>query len=109
MKEKELKYLPMRGIIVPANWDHEGEIVDLALLTDDEGEFLVERGDVIWDELLNSLREEIDVTSFHLSNKYAKSTIAKATVAKQNIDKQTIAIKAFEKVKNRKINTMSFF
>lgn len=99
MKEKKLKYLPLRGIIVPANWDHDGEIVDLVLLTDDEGEFLVEKGGVIWDELLSFVREEISVTAFRVSNKYTKPAVAK----------QTIAIKAFEKAQNRKINAMSLF
>ncbi|GEM_PF-3387012 len=84
--------ITLRGIIVPADWNRDGEIVDLALLTDDEGEFLVERGGVIWDKLLDYIREEIDVTSFQLSSKYTKQAVAK----------QTIAIKSFNKVENRK-------
>lgn len=93
MKEDKRNYITLRGIIVPADWDRDGEIVNLALLTDDEREFLIEKEDIIWDSLFALLREEISVTASHRLNRYSKPTIA---------------IKTFEKIENKSVNTMLF-
>ncbi|MBN1573367.1 MAG: hypothetical protein JW984_09255 [Deltaproteobacteria bacterium] len=93
MKEKKHNYITLRGIIVPANWDRDGVIVDLALLTDDEREFFIEKGDVIWNKLLDFLREEVNVTASRGSIKNSRPTIV---------------IKTFEKTVNRKTSTLLF-
>ena len=75
MKEKKRNYITLRGIIVPADWNNDGEIVDLALFTDDEGEFLIEKEDEMWDSLFDFLREEVRVTAFKRLQRYGKPTI----------------------------------
>ena len=63
----------LKGILIPVNWDHKGNIVALALATGDEEVYWIEnRGP---DEaLLRLLREEVEVTGI-LKSRGPKKTI----------------------------------
>ena len=51
-----------RGIIIPVNWDERGNIIEIALATKKEEEYLVEREDPKWAELVNCIAKEIELT-----------------------------------------------
>ena len=51
----------IKGIVIPAAWDHNGKIISLAIATDDEQEYLIETRQ-IFTKLKSLLREEVVVT-----------------------------------------------
>jgi hypothetical protein len=50
--------LTLRGIVTPVDWDLDGKVRSVAILTRDEGEYQVAPGGV-GDTLLSQLRREI--------------------------------------------------
>lgn len=51
----------IRGIVVPVDWDHEGNPSSVAIATQTEEEYLVSK-DLKGKELLFLIREEVEVT-----------------------------------------------
>jgi hypothetical protein len=54
------KMICIEGIIIPANWDKNGNIVDLAIATRDEEEYLITDQDQV-DRLKPLLRQEVEI------------------------------------------------
>ena len=50
----------VEGIIIPANWDNNGNVVDLAIATHDEEEYLITDKDQIA-RLKPLLRQEVEI------------------------------------------------
>ena len=50
----------IEGIIIPANWDNNGNVVDLAIATRDEEEYLITDKDQIA-RLKPLLRQEVEI------------------------------------------------
>lgn len=50
----------IEGIIIPANWDEKGNVVDLAIATRDEKEYLITDKDQVA-RLKPLLRQEVEV------------------------------------------------
>jgi hypothetical protein len=60
-KEKlEKTMICIEGIIIPANWDNNGDVVDLAIATRDEEEYLIRDKDQIA-RLKPLLRQEVEI------------------------------------------------
>ena len=50
----------IRGLVIPAGWDNNGNVVDLAIATRDEEEYLISGKDQV-DRLKSLLRQEVEV------------------------------------------------
>lgn len=51
----------IKGIVIPAGWDQNGNIISLAIATDDEQEYLIDTRQRIT-KLISLLRQEVVVT-----------------------------------------------
>lgn len=58
---KALNMVRIKGIVVPTDWDRNGEVVSLAIATGDEQEYLIENHRQIAN-LWTLLRQEVVVT-----------------------------------------------
>ena len=59
----------VEGIIIPANWDENGNVVDLAIATSDEKEYLItDKSQVA--RLKPLLRQEVVITGFLKAKKW---------------------------------------
>ena len=56
----ETTMICIEGIIIPANWDNNGNVVDLAIATRDEEEYLITDKDHIA-KLKPLLRQEVEI------------------------------------------------
>jgi hypothetical protein len=74
----------VEGIIIPANWDNNGNVVDLAIATRDEEEYLITDKDQIA-RLKPLLRQEVEIEG--------DTQIQKG--------KRIINVKKFSKLKNQ--------
>ena len=61
----------VEGIIIPASWDKNGNIVDLAIATRDEEEYLITDQDQV-DRLKPLLRQEVEITGILQTKKGRK-------------------------------------
>ncbi len=59
--EGNSEQISLRGIVIPVDWDEEGNALKVALLTAHEKEYLL-RDDGNSSRLLSLLRQEVDVT-----------------------------------------------
>jgi len=50
----------LKGILIPVNWDKKGNIVALAIATENEEEYWIETKGR-WESLMKHLREEVEV------------------------------------------------
>jgi hypothetical protein len=50
----------IKGIVIPAAWDQEGNIISLAIATNDEQEYLIDNRQRITN-LISLLRQEVEV------------------------------------------------
>lgn len=73
----------IEGIIVPANWDNRGNIVDLAIATRDEKEYLITDKDQIT-RLKPLLRQQVEIEG----------------IIQTQEGKRIIKVKKFSKLKN---------
>ena len=73
----------IHGIIIPATWDKEGDIVAVAIATKDEQEYLVEDDDV-GRNLLSHIRQEV-VLKGSLKKKQKKPTMKVETFRVKDI------------------------
>jgi len=71
----------LKGIVIPAAWDLEGNIVQLAIATGDEKEYLVENTRKI-SQLKTLLRQEV-VVSGSLGDKKDCKTIKVASISQE--------------------------
>ena len=53
--------IKIRGILIPASWDSEGNVVGMAIATNNEEEFLIEDDDKTA-RLYTFLRQEVKIT-----------------------------------------------
>ena len=74
----------VEGIIIPANWDNNGNVVDLAIATRDEEEYLITDKDQIA-RLKPLLRQEVEIEG----------------VTQIQKGKRIINVKKFSKLKNQ--------
>jgi hypothetical protein len=51
----------IKGIVIPAGWDQNGNIISLAIATDDEQEYLIETRQTVT-KLISLLRQEVVIT-----------------------------------------------
>jgi hypothetical protein len=79
----ETTMICIEGIIIPANWDSNGNVVDLAIATRDEEEYLITDKDQIA-RLKPLLRQEVEIEGF----------------AQIQEGKRIIKVKKFSKLKN---------
>ena len=61
----------IEGIIIPANWDEKGNVVDLAIATSDENEYLITDKDQVA-RLKPLLRQEVEIRGILRTNKGRK-------------------------------------
>ena len=81
LKEKMISVV---GIIIPASWDNKGNVVDLAIATRNEEEYLITDKDQVA-RLKPLLRQEVEITG----------------ILKTQEGKRIIRVERFSKVKNR--------
>lgn len=62
----------VRGLIIPVDWDQEGNVVELALSSYDEREYRIEKQDK-GIELFKFIREEVEVTGSIVEEKGKKT------------------------------------
>ena len=74
----------LEGIILPASWDNKGNVVELAIATRDEAEYLITDKDQVA-RLKPLLRQEVEI---------------KGTLQTQE-GKRVIRVKKFSKLKNQ--------
>jgi len=74
----------LEGIILPASWDNKGNVVELAIATRDEAEYLITDKDQVA-RLKPLLRQEVEI---------------KGTLQTQE-GKRFIRVKKFSKLKNK--------
>jgi hypothetical protein len=53
--------MKVKGILIPVNWDKKGNVVSVAIATDDENEYLVENQDLAG-KLKGQLRQVVEVS-----------------------------------------------
>lgn len=58
--KRDVEQIRIRGIIVPADWDPAGNVIKAAILTGDEGEYLIEENKESR-QLFYLLRQEVEV------------------------------------------------
>jgi hypothetical protein len=68
----------IRGIVIPAEWDDEGNTLATCIASPGEQEYLVEQ-DAMGKELLRLIRQEIEVTGIVQQRKRGRNTIAVRT------------------------------
>ena len=51
----------VKGILIPVNWDKKGNVVSVAIATDDESEYLVEEQELS-EKLKGELRQVVEVS-----------------------------------------------
>ena len=69
--ELEAMMICIEGIIIPANWDEKGNVVDLAIATSDEKEYLITDKDQVA-RLKPLLRQEVEIRGILRTNKGRK-------------------------------------
>ena len=74
----------VEGIIIPASWDNKGNVVDLAIATRDEEEYLITDKDQVA-RLKPLLRQEVEITG----------------ILRTREGKTIIRVKRFSKLKNQ--------
>lgn len=62
----------LRGIVIPVDWDENGNVIALAVSTHDEDEYLVQK-DKNWKALLPFLRKQVEVSGLVGMKKNQKS------------------------------------
>lgn len=81
----------IEGLIIPAGWDNKGNVVDLAVATRNEEEYLITDKDQV-DRLKLFLRQEVEIKG----------------ILRTKEGKRIIKVKRFSKLET-KSNTNSFF
>jgi hypothetical protein len=77
----------VEGLIVPASWDNKGNVVDLAIATRDETEYLITDNDRVA-ELKPLLRQEVEIRGI-LQTKEGKKIIKVKGFSKLEIRSNT--------------------
>jgi hypothetical protein len=57
------KLITIRGIVIPVGWDEKGEVIDAAIFTNDEDEYIIQK-DLKGKELLDLIHKELEVSGF---------------------------------------------
>jgi len=78
------KMICLEGIIIPASWDNKGNVIDLAIATRDEEEYLITDKDQVA-QLKPLLRQEVEITG----------------ILRTQEGKRIIRVKRFSKLKNQ--------
>ncbi|MFO7459698.1 MAG: hypothetical protein R6X07_03675 [Desulfatiglandales bacterium] len=60
MKQERAKMVVIRGVVIPMDWDDQGNVVQIAISSHDEMEYMVEKKGK-GDELLAFIRKEVEV------------------------------------------------
>jgi hypothetical protein len=77
----------IEGLIIPAGWDNKGNVVDLAIATRDEKEYLITDNDRVA-ELKPLLRQEVEIRGI-LQTKEGKKIIKVKGFSKLGIKSNT--------------------
>lgn len=60
VKQERAKMVVIRGVVIPMDWDDQGNVVQIAISSHDEMEYMVEKKGK-GDELLAFIRKEVEV------------------------------------------------
>ena len=60
VKQERARMVVIRGVVIPINWDDQGNVVQIAISSHDEVEYMVEKRGK-GDELLAFIRKEVEV------------------------------------------------
>jgi hypothetical protein len=71
----------IKGIIIPVNWDRNGNVISVAIATHDEDEIIVE-GQRLIAQLKTLLREEVQISGI-LTQKGGKKSIKVETFSRK--------------------------
>lgn len=82
----------LEGIIIPANWDDKGNVIDLAVATRDEKEYLITDKDQVA-RLKLLLRQEVEIKGILRIQK----------------GRRIIKVKGFSKLKKNKSNSLKIY
>ena len=73
--------ISIQGIVVPIDWDEDGNVISVAIATHEEEEFLIRNGDKV-EELKKLLRQEVEVRG-EMSLEGSQKVILVRTVVSQ--------------------------
>jgi len=57
------KLITIKGIVIPVDWDEKGRAVSVAIFTQDEDEYIIQK-DLKGKELLDLIHKELEVSGF---------------------------------------------
>jgi len=66
----------IRGLVIPVEWDDEGNILNLGISTYDEDEYWIEM-DQRMKQMISILRKEVEVTGLVAENEGRKKIVVK--------------------------------
>jgi hypothetical protein len=56
-----LNLISLKGIVIPADWDHNGNIISVAIATDGEQEYFIDTSQNVTN-MIALLRQEVEIT-----------------------------------------------
>jgi hypothetical protein len=75
LKRKEGKEVTIKGFVTPNEWDDEDKVGELGISTNDDGYYVVEENK-LWEELVDILYEDVEVTGTIKKDKNGTMRIA---------------------------------
>lgn len=76
MKKTVERLTTIKGIVLPVNWDENGKVINVAIFTHDEDEFLV-NSDMKGKKLLTQIHKELEVSGIVKAGETKKIIIVK--------------------------------
>jgi len=86
-KESE-KYITIRGIVIPVDWDEKGNVITVALSTHTEDEYLIDN-DYKGKELLHCIQEEVEASGVARKTQDKKIITVQNYILKKHRNKKT--------------------
>lgn len=83
--KKKIRMSMIRGVVIPMEWDEQGNVVSIAISSHDETEYLVEKGGR-GSELLALVRKEVEVGGDIREEDHRKVIKVKKYLVKQLAD-----------------------
>ncbi|MFC1862757.1 hypothetical protein ACFL1Z_02235 [Thermodesulfobacteriota bacterium] len=87
MKSSDKRLTLLQGIIIPVEWDDNGNITAIALSTYDEEEYIISN-DEKFEELVKILRQEVKLTGDIIIDHKKKSIFVHSYMLKSNSSKE---------------------
>lgn len=76
MKKPKARLTTIRGVVIPIQWDENGNVVRIAISSHDETEYLVEHGGK-GEDLLACIRKEVQVQGETGEGDHRKTIVVK--------------------------------